>query len=62
MGEPHADVHTLLDQVDYPVEQEQLDALKAFWNKHGNWITWVQMARWGSKTPQWQVSGDAFRT
>ena len=22
-------------------EQEQLDALKAFWNKHGNLITWV---------------------
>ena len=25
-------------------EQEQLDALKAFWNKHGNLITWALIA------------------
>ncbi len=25
-------------------EQEQLDALKAFWNKHGNLITWALVA------------------
>lgn len=25
-------------------EQEQLDQLKHFWKKHGNWITWVLIA------------------
>ena len=22
-------------------EQEQLESIKAWWKKHGNWITWV---------------------
>ena len=29
-------------------EQEQLDELKHFWNKHGNWISWVLIAILGS--------------
>ena len=29
-------------------EQEQLDALKAFWKTHGNLITWVLIAVLGA--------------
>lgn len=29
-------------------EQEQLDALKAFWNKHGNLITWTLIVVFGA--------------